>query len=72
MCKVIPTPPSTINISKERYALDSTTQPKLLVDLWDVEEMIENEEPIEALKRLQRIIEEVRYSNIIDSYTLID
>lgn len=57
---------------KIKLKLDSSTQPALLVDLWNIEEMIENEEPVEALKALKKLIDEVRYSEIIESYTLLD
>jgi hypothetical protein len=59
-------------MSKSKLALDNSSERELLIDLWNIEEMIENNEPEQALKAIKALIEEVRYSEIIDSYTLFD
>lgn len=59
-------------MTKSKLALDNSTERELLLDLWNIEEMIENDEPVEALKAIKALIEEVRYSEIIDKYTLFD
>ena len=59
-------------MSKAKLALDNSSERELLIDLWNIEEMLENEEPVEALKAVKELIDEVRYSEIIDSYTLFD
>lgn len=59
-------------MTKSKLALDNSTERELLLDLWNIEEMIENEEPVEALKAIKKLIDEVRYSEIIDTYTLFD
>lgn len=59
-------------MEKAKLALDNSSERELLIDLWNIEEMLENEEPVEALKAVKELIDEVRYSEIIDSYTLFD
>ena len=59
-------------MEKAKLALDNSSERELLIDLWNIEEMLENEEPVEALKAIKELIDEVRYSEIIDSYTLFD
>ena len=59
-------------MSKAKLALDNSSERELLIDLWNIEKMLENEEPVEALKAIKELIDEVRYSEIIDSYTLFD
>jgi len=60
-------------MSKERkkLALDSETHLNLLTRLWNIEEMIELGEEVEAHKEVQKLIEEVRYSDIVVSYELM-
>ena len=60
-------------MSKERkkLALDSETHLDLLTRLWNIEEMIELGEEVEAHKEVQKLIEEVRYSDIVVSYELM-
>lgn len=59
-------------MAKAKLALDNSSERELLIDLWNIEEMIENNEPEQALKAIRVLIDEVRYSEIIDSYTLFD
>ena len=59
-------------MTQSKLALDSYSELKLLTDLWNIEEMLENNEPVEALKAIQELIQEVRFSEIIDTYTLFD
>lgn len=59
-------------MTKSKLALDNSTERELLLSLWNIEEMLENEEPVQALKAIKALIEEVRYSEIIDKYTLFD
>ena len=60
-------------MSKERkkLALDSETHLNLLTRLWNIEEMIELGEEVEAHKEVQKLIEKVRYSDIVVSYELM-
>lgn len=59
-------------MTKSKLALDNSTERELLLSLWNIEEMAENDEPVQALKAIKALIEEVRYSEIIDSYTVFD
>jgi len=59
-------------MTQSKLALDSYSELKLLTDLCNIEEMLENNEPVEALKAIQELIQEVRFSEIIDTYTLFD
>ncbi len=59
-------------MTKSKLALDSYSELKLLTDIWNIEEMVENNEPGEALKAIKKLIEEIRFSEIIDTYTLFD
>lgn len=59
-------------MTKSKLALDNSTERELLLDLWNIEEMLENDEPVEALKAIKALMEEIRYSEIIDKYTLFD
>ena len=59
-------------MTQSKLALDSYSELKLLTDLWNIEEMLENNEPVEALKAIQELIQEIRFSEIIDTYTLFD
>jgi len=59
-------------MTKSKLALDNETERELLIDLWNIEEMAERGN-LDAVKELlSTLIEEVRYSEIIDSYTLFD
>jgi len=58
-------------MSRKKLALDSETHLNLLTRLWNIEEMIELGEEVEAHKEVQKLIEEVRYSDIIVSYELM-
>jgi len=58
-------------MSKKKLALDSETHLNLLTRLWNIEEMIELGEEVEAHKEVQKLIEEVRYSDIVVSYELM-
>ena len=57
---------------KTKLKLDSTTHPSLLCSLWDIEKRIEQNNLNKAKELLANLIEEVRYSEIIESYTLLD
>jgi len=59
-------------MAQMKLALDNETERELLIDLWNIEEMLENDQPIEALKALKEVIKEVRYSEIISEYTLFE
>ena len=59
-------------MAKSKLALDNSTERELLLSLWNIEEMAERGN-LDAVKELlSTLIEEVRYSEIIDSYTLFD
>jgi len=59
-------------MSKSKLALDNDTERELLIKLWNIEEMAERGN-LDAVKELlSTLIEEVRYSEIIDSYKLFD
>lgn len=58
-------------MKKKKLALDSETHLNLLTRLWNIEEMIELGEEVEAHKEVQKLIEEVRYSDIVVSYELM-
>ena len=60
-------------MSKERkkIALDSEAHLHLLTRLFDIEAMIEPGEDIVLDRALEKLIEEVRYSEIIVSYELM-
>jgi len=58
-------------MSRKKLALDSETHLNLLTRLWNIEEMIELGEEVEAHKEVQKLIEEVRYSDIVVSYELM-
>ena len=59
-------------MTKSKLALDSETERELLIDLWNIEEMAERGNLDAVKEQLAKLIEEVRYSEIIDSYTLFD
>ena len=59
-------------MTKSKLALDNSTERELLLSLWNIEEMAERGN-LDAVKELLKtLIEEVRYSEIIDSYTVFD
>ena len=59
-------------MTKSKLALDNSTERELLLSLWNIEEMAERGN-LDAVKELlTTLIEEVRYSEIIDKYTLFD
>ena len=59
-------------MAKSKLALDNSTERELLLSLWNIEEMAERGN-LDAVKELlTTLIEEVRYSEIIDSYTVFD
>ena len=58
-------------MSRKKLALDSETHLNLLTRLWNIEEMIELGEEVVAHKEVQKLIEEVRFSDIVVSYELM-
>lgn len=59
-------------MAQMKLALDNETERELLLDLWKIEELVEQDKKKKALKAIKELIKEVRYSEIIDSYTLFD
>ena len=59
-------------MSRKKLALDSQSHLHLLNALFDIEAIIEPGEDIVLDRALEKLIEEVRYSEIIVSYKLID
>ena len=59
-------------MAKAKLALDNETERELLLALWNIEELVENGYTYDALNEIKTLIDEVRYSEIIDSYTLFD
>lgn len=55
-----------------KLALDSATERELLIDLWKIEELVQEDKNKKALKAIKELIKEVRYSEIIDEYSLFD
>ena len=58
-------------MSRKKIALDSEAHLHLLTRLFDIEAMIEPGEDIVLDRALEKLIEEVRYSEIIVSYELM-
>jgi hypothetical protein len=60
-------------MSKERkkIALESESHLHLLVSLFNMEEMLIKEKYEELGKAFEKLIEEVRYSEVIEEYTII-
>ena len=59
-------------MTKSKLALDNSTERELLLSLWNIEEMAERGN-LDAVKELlSTLIEEVRYSEIIESYKTFD
>jgi hypothetical protein len=59
-------------MTKSKLALDNETERELLIDLWNIQEMAERGNLDAVKEQLATLIEEVRYSEIIDSYKLFD
>ena len=59
-------------MAKAKLALDNSSERELLIDLWNIEELIENGYNYDALNEIKTLIEQVRSSEIIDSYTVFD
>lgn len=55
-----------------KLALDSTTERELLIDLYKIEELVQEDKNKKALKAIKELIKEVRFSEIIDEYSLFD
>lgn len=55
-----------------KLALDSKSHLHLLVSLFDMEKMLEGEEYKELGKALEALIEEVRYSEVIEEYKIMN
>ena len=58
-------------MSKKSIALDSESHLELLVRLFKMEEMLIKEKYVELGKAFEELIEEVRYSEIIESFELM-
>ena len=58
-------------MSIKKIALDSKSYSQLLTRLFDIEVMIEPGGDIVLDRALAKLIEEVRYSDIIESYELM-
>ena len=59
-------------MTENKLALDSYSELKLLTDVWKIEELVEEGSSKKALKKIKKLVEEIRFSEIIDSYTLFD
>ena len=59
-------------MSKNKLALDNDTERELLIDLWNIQEMAERGNLDAVKEQLATLIEEIRYSEIIESYKLFD
>ena len=49
---------------EEKLVLDNKSQVELLSRLWNIEEMVELGEEISAIREIQLLVEDVRYSAI--------
>ena len=60
-------------MSKERkkIALESESHLHLLVSLFNMEEMLVKEKYVELGKAFENLIEEVRYSEVIEEYNIM-
>ena len=60
-------------MSKERkkIALESKSHLHLLVSLFNMEEMLIKEKYVELGKAFENLIEEVRYSEVIEEYNIM-
>ena len=61
-------------MSKERkkIALESESHLHLLVSLFNMEEMLIKEKYEELGKAFERLIEEIRYSEVIEEYNIME
>lgn len=61
-------------MSKERkkIALESESHLHLLVSLFKMEEMLIKEEYVKLGKAFEKLIEEVRYSEVIEEYNIME
>ena len=61
-------------MSKERkkIALESESHLHLLVSLFNMEEMLIKEKYVELAKAFKELIEEVRYSEVIEEYNIME
>jgi len=61
-------------MSKERkkIALESESHLHLLVSLFKMEEMLIKEKYVELGKAFEELIEEVRYSEVIEEYNIME
>jgi hypothetical protein len=59
-------------MTKSKLALDSETERELLIDLWNIEEMAERGNLDAVKEQLATLIEEVRFSEVIESYKVFD
>ena len=61
-------------MSKERkkIALESESHLHLLVSLFKMEEMLVKEKYVELGKAFEELIEEVRYSEVIEEYNIMN
>lgn len=61
-------------MSKERkkIALESESHLYLLVSLFKMEEMLVKEKYVELGKEFEKLIEEVRYSEVIEEYNIME
>ena len=59
-------------MTKSKLALDSQTERELLLDLWNIEEMAERGNLDAVKEQLATLIEEIRFSEVIQSYKLFD
>ena len=57
---------------ESKLALDSYSELKLLTDVWKIEELVEVGNSKKALKKIKKLVEEIRFLEIIDTYTLFD
>ena len=58
-------------MANKKLALDSESHLKLLVRLFKMEEMLIKEEYVKLGKKFEILINDVRYSEIIESYKLM-
>ena len=59
-------------MARKEIALDAVAHLHLLTRLFDIEAMIEPGEDIVLDRALAKLIDEVRYSDIIESYELME
>ena len=59
-------------MTQSKLALDSYSELKLLTDLWNIEEMAERGNLDAVKEQLATLIEEIRFSEVIQSYKLFD